>query len=94
MRAGGAPFSPGIARRLLARLRAPPGVPANVSSITDREAEILRILAKGLGISEVGIILTISQHTVVAHVKSIYRKLSVHSRGQAVFEATQLGLLK
>jgi DNA-binding CsgD family transcriptional regulator len=30
----------------------------------------------------------------VAHVKKIYRKLSVHSRGEAVFEATQLGLLR
>jgi len=39
-------------------------------------------------------VLGISAHTVVAHVKKIYRKLSVHSRGEAVFEATQLGLLK
>jgi DNA-binding CsgD family transcriptional regulator len=38
-------------------------------------------------------VLNISSHTVVAHVKKIYRKLAVHSRGEAVYEANQLGLL-
>jgi DNA-binding CsgD family transcriptional regulator len=47
-----------------------------------------------LSFADVGGVLGISAHTVVAHVKKIYRKLSVHSRGEAVFEATQLGLLK
>jgi DNA-binding CsgD family transcriptional regulator len=32
-------------------------------------------------------------HTVQTHIKNLYRKLAVHSRGEAVFEATQLGLL-
>jgi len=95
LRAGGAPISPSIARRLLARMRAPAEKPAaQVSPLTGREAEILRLVAKGLSFAEVGAALEISAHTVVAHVKKIYRKLSVHSRGEAVFEATQLGLLK
>jgi DNA-binding NarL/FixJ family response regulator len=95
LRAGGAPISPSIARRLLARMRAPAEKPAaQVSPLTEREAEILRLVAKGLSFAEVGGALEISAHTVVAHVKKIYRKLSVHSRGEAVFEATQLGLLK
>jgi DNA-binding NarL/FixJ family response regulator len=95
LRAGGAPISPSIARRLLARMRAPAEKPAaQVSPLTEREAEILRLVAKGLSFTEVGGALEISAHTVVAHVKKIYRKLSVHSRGEAVFEATQLGLLK
>jgi DNA-binding NarL/FixJ family response regulator len=96
LRAGGAPISPSIARRLLARMRAPADKPAaaGASPLTEREAEILRLVAKGLSFAEVGGALDISAHTVVAHVKKIYRKLSVHSRGEAVFEATQLGLLK
>jgi len=95
LRAGGAPISPSIARRLLARMRAPSDKPAaGTSPLSDREAEILRLVAKGLAFAEVAETLGISAHTVVAHVKKIYRKLAVHSRGEAVFEATQLGLLK
>jgi DNA-binding NarL/FixJ family response regulator len=95
LRAGGAPISPGIARRLLARMRSPADKPATgTSPLTEREAEILKLIAKGLSFADVGGVLGISAHTVVAHVKKIYRKLSVHSRGEAVFEATQLGLLK
>jgi len=97
LRAGGAPISPSIARRLLARMRAPaekPNTLGPASPLTEREAEILQLVAKGLSFADVGGALEISAHTVVAHVKKIYRKLSVHSRGEAVFEATQLGLLK
>jgi DNA-binding NarL/FixJ family response regulator len=104
LREGGAPISPSIARRLLERMRAPPAMPAAAgasaatvpepSPLTEREAGILRLVAKGLSFAEVGGALGISPHTVVAHVKKIYRKLSVHSRGEAVFEATQLGILK
>jgi DNA-binding NarL/FixJ family response regulator len=96
LRAGGAPISPSIARRLLARMRAPADKPAapQPSPLSEREAEILGLVAKGLSFAEVAAALDISAHTVVAHVKKIYRKLSVHSRGEAVFEATQLGLLK
>ncbi|MBA2411465.1 MAG: helix-turn-helix transcriptional regulator, partial [Burkholderiaceae bacterium] len=50
--------------------------------------------AKGMSFNEIGDILGISPHTVTAHIKKIYRKLAVHSRGEAVYEATQMGLLK
>ncbi|MGA8050449.1 MAG: response regulator transcription factor [Burkholderiales bacterium] len=99
LRAGGSPISPSIARRLLDRMRLPDGKAAGAAPqaqqgpLTEREAEILRLVAKGLSFAEVGAALAISSHTVVAHVKSIYRKLSVHSRGEAVFEASQMGLL-
>ena len=66
---------------------------AATSPLTEREVDILRLVAKGLSFNEVGDSLAISSHTVVTHVKKIYRKLAVHSRGEAVFEAGQMGLL-
>ncbi|MDN4589092.1 DNA-binding response regulator [Xenophilus aerolatus] len=105
---GGAPISPGIARRVLARFRvtlkpapgpadaqagAAPEARAAPTPLTARETELLRLTAKGLPFDEIGQLLGISPHTVVAHVKNIYRKLAVHSRSEAVYEASQLGLL-
>ena len=98
--AGGSAISPSIARRVLASFRIGAGksggatqAPAD-SPLSERETEILRMVAKGLSFDPIGGVLCISPHTVVAHVKKIYRKLAVHSRGEAVFEASQLGLLK
>ena len=104
--AGGSPISPSIARRVLARMRgapaptapAPaattvPAVAASASPLSQRETEILRYIAKGFSFETVGEVLGISPHTVVTHVKKIYRKLAVHSRGEAVYEASQMGLL-
>ena len=99
LRAGGSPISPSIARRVLARFRisaAPQPAPAKdaaPSPLTERETEILRLAAKGLSFETIGELTGISPHTVVAHVKKIYRKLAVHSRGEAVYEASQMGLL-
>lgn len=98
VRAGGSPISPSIARRILNRFRiapVPPPAPAPApeTPLSERETEILRLVAKGLSFDTVGEVLSISPHTVVTHVKKIYRKLAVHSRGEAVYEAGQLGLL-
>ena len=102
LRAGGSPISPSIARRVLARFRigtapTPAAQPAPreapPSPLTERETEILRLAAKGLSFETIGELTGISPHTVVAHVKKIYRKLAVHSRGEAVYEASQMGLL-
>ena len=84
---------------MLARFRigptpAPPSAARNEASpLSTRETEILRLVAKGFGFDTVGEVLGISPHTVVTHVKKIYRKLAVHSRGEAVYEAGQMGLL-
>lgn len=102
LRAGGSPISPSIARRVLASFRLgagkagspPDAIDALPSPLSEREAEILRMVAKGLSFDTIGTVLSISPHTVVTHVKKIYRKLAVHSRGEAVYEASQLGLLK
>jgi ATP/maltotriose-dependent transcriptional regulator MalT len=59
----------------------------------DREAQILGLVAKGFNFGEIGRLLDISTNTVRTHIYRIYRKLAVHSRGEAVFEAKKLGLL-
>jgi DNA-binding NarL/FixJ family response regulator len=72
----------------------PVRVPAeSATPLTARETELLRLAAKGLAFDTIGELLGISPHTVVAHARKIYRKLGVHSRAEAVYEATQLGLL-
>ena len=93
--AGGAPISPGVAGHILARVRAgataanpPPSGP-----LTDKETQVLSDLARGFSYKEVAQRQRISHHTVADHVKAIYRKLSVNSRSQAVFEAMQSGLI-
>lgn len=97
LREGGAPVSPVIARKILQRLgkaaAAAPQAPLQPSPVTEREIEMLRALAKGLSFNEIGDMYGISPHTVARHVKNIYKKLAVHSRGEAVYEATALGLL-
>jgi DNA-binding NarL/FixJ family response regulator len=99
LRAGGSPISPVIARLLLKQLR-PPHAPAPAgaevsgpAALSARESEILAMIAKGFSFAEIGKLLSVSTHTVTTHVKNIYRKLAVHSRGEAVYEATKMGLL-
>jgi DNA-binding NarL/FixJ family response regulator len=101
LHSGGSPISPLIARKVLARMRDPKSTditsndaaPAPDSILTKREAAILNLIARGDSYSEVARLLSVSVGTVQTHVKNIYGKLSVHSRGQAVFEAQRRGLL-
>ena len=96
LRAGGSPISPLIARQLLRRWRPAAGtVPAGDgdAGLSVRESEVLGLIAKGFNFAEIARLLTVSPHTITAHVKKIYQKLAVHSRGEAVYEATKMGLL-
>ena len=98
LRAGGSPISPLIARRLLRRFRRQdevtgPALDAQASGLTQRESEVLALIAKGFNFGEIARLLVVSPHTINAHVKKIYQKLAVHSRGEAVYEASQMGLL-
>ncbi|HEY0913449.1 MAG TPA: response regulator transcription factor [Solimonas sp.] len=99
MLAGGSPISPGVARYLLQRLQAPaaPKAPDTAADpatrLSARESDVLNLVAKGYAYAEIGAALDISVNTVGSHVKQIYRKLAVRSRGEAVFEAIQRGLI-
>ena len=96
--AGGAPMSPSAAAYLLERLKGQEVIrkPDNPDAgpLTPREVELLELFARGLSYKQAARDLDISPLTVGNHVKSIYRKLAVHSRGEAVYEAVKTGQLK
>lgn len=101
LRGGGAPMSPVIARMVLAKVRdgkkeitANSAQTASTTSLTKREAAILDLIAQGDSYGEVAKLLSVSVGTVQTHIKNIYGKLAVHSRGEAVFEAHRRGLLQ
>ena len=100
---GGSPMSPLIARKVLARalqreapvlVAAVSGKLAPGSALTKRESETLGLIARGYTYEEVARLLSVSLSTVQSHIRGIYRKLAVNSRGEAVFEAHKLGLLQ
>lgn len=100
LRSGGAPMSPVIARLVLKRFRPQAPAPARAADPDDswvlptpRELLMLTRIAQGFSYAEIGALEGISRHTVHAHVKNVYGKLSVHSRTEAVFEANRLGLI-
>ena len=64
-----------------------------VPLLSGRELEVLGMIARGFSYVEISKLQSISVHTVQTHIKSLYRKLAVHSKNEAVFEATKLGLL-
>lgn len=91
---GEPPLSPAIARRMIAHFNAGgPGSGPEVA-LTPRETEVLRLVAKGFTQLEIAGHLGLSRHTVVDHVKSLYRKLNVSSRAEAALEATRRGLVR
>ena len=95
---GGAPIDPFIARPILELLPAPsaeaPGAPPPPENrLSERENEILRLVADGLSNREIAEQLFLSHYTVESHVKRVYRKLAVSSRTGAVREARSRGWL-
>jgi ATP/maltotriose-dependent transcriptional regulator MalT len=61
--------------------------------LTAREADVLRLLARGLTYTQVSDTLGVSLHTVTTHIKNVYRKLEVHSARAAIWRALELKLL-
>lgn len=104
MKAGGSPISPMVARRVLAKyairqagaapaLPAAPPPDAERPPLSRREQEVLAMIARGFTYQEIAKLQGVSVHTVQAHIKSLYGKLAVHSKMEAVFEATRMGML-
>jgi LuxR family maltose regulon positive regulatory protein len=67
--------------------------PALPEPLTDRELQVLRLLALGLSSTEVAEQLVISVETVRSYIKAIYRKLDVHSRREAIEKAERARLI-
>ncbi|MDO9403709.1 MAG: response regulator transcription factor [Polaromonas sp.] len=100
-------LSPSIAVRMLQHFRAVvPAAAAVVSTpapgvshdlplrqLTEREVDVLRLIAKGYKVPEVAPLLGLSAHTVSSYVRDIYRKLGISSRAEAAMEAARRGLV-
>lgn len=97
LRDGGSPLSPLVARQLLNKLQcrnANDTVPIGESTkLTRRERDVLEMIAKGFSYVETSQICGVTSTTVHSHLKSIYRKLEVHSKTEAVHEARRLNLI-
>ena len=89
VRAGGSYLEPRVASKLMAELSSPRPAPA----LSEREREVLRLVADGLPTKQIAQALTISERTVKFHVNSIFQKLGADNRAQAVALAAQRGLL-
>lgn len=92
---GGSPISPAIARHVLNILTSLPPDTAQTddSSLTEREVEILRAVARGYKRREIADNLGISAGTVGNHITNIYRKLEVKSNIEAIARAAKIGVL-
>jgi DNA-binding NarL/FixJ family response regulator len=91
---GGAPIDSGVAKYILATLKAPPHKEESLPALSDREMEILTLVAKGHLKKEIGEMLGISVYTVVTHTGHIYQKLNVANAPSAIDKAHTLGLFK
>lgn len=97
---GGSPISPAIARHLLRHFQRRVGTavsarpPGSVPELSAREHEVLALLARGFRVGEIAERLDISAHTVTTHVRNLYKKLEVSSRGEAIYAAMSHGLLR
>ncbi|HEV8324361.1 MAG TPA: response regulator transcription factor [Myxococcota bacterium] len=101
---GGAPLTPGVARQVLDLVRAgrlpalaAPGVRAaetvDAPVLTSREQEVLRGLVRGLSYKQIAAELSLSLDTVRSHIKSLYKKLQVHSIAEAISRTLHAKLL-
>jgi DNA-binding NarL/FixJ family response regulator len=86
--AGQVHLAPKAAARLMREVRAP----ENPQALTERETDVLRLLADGKANKEIAVILVIGEQTVKTHVSNILAKLGVQSRTQAALYAAQIGL--
>ncbi|WP_077796221.1 response regulator transcription factor [Streptomyces sp. JHA26] len=97
--AGDALLAPGITRRLLtefSRLREPPRAPLKerVAGLTERETEVLALIAQGLSNAEIATRLVVAEQTVKTHVGRILVKLGLRDRTQAAVFAYESGLVR
>jgi DNA-binding NarL/FixJ family response regulator len=95
---GDALLAPSVTRRLLDRFAGDLAEPAppveDLEELTEREAEVLRLVALALSNSEIAARLVLTEATVKTHVSSVLRKLGLRDRVQAVVFAYDVGLVR
>ena len=91
-------LAPAVTRRLVERFvrRPPPGTttPPELAELTNREQEVLQLIARGLSNSEIAAALFLSEGTVKTHVNRVFRKLELRDRVHAVLFAYETGLVQ
>lgn len=94
---GGAPMSPEIARKVLSRFRklgpAAPAAGEGSEALSPQETRLLALIAAGSSYREAAVELDVSINTVRTHIRSIYEKLQVHTKSEAVAKAMRSGLI-
>jgi prevent-host-death family protein len=95
---GDALLAPSITRRLIERYVQPPAAPSGsieaLGSLTPRETEVLRLVARGMSNAEIADMLVVSEATAKTHVAAILGKLDLRNRAQAVVLAYESGLVR
>ncbi|AXB43125.1 response regulator [Amycolatopsis albispora] len=92
--AGNALFAPSVTRRLVREFAARgPSPGTRVGELTERETEVLRLVAKGLSNQEIAAALVIAEQTAKTHVSRVFAKLGVRDRAQAVIAAYESGVV-
>ncbi|MFD9485497.1 response regulator [Streptomyces sp. NPDC059991] len=97
--AGDALLSPGVTKRLIAEFSRTVGAPRaplkdRVATLTERETEVLSLIAQGLSNAEIAAALTVAEQTVKTHVSRILVKLALRDRTQAAVFAYETGLVR
>jgi len=94
--AGGSPLTPSVARSIVAHVRsaAPPSPAATQNwNLSEREMDVLRQLVDGRSYKQIGAALNVSIDTVRTHLRHVYRKMQVHSAGEAISRAIKSGVV-
>ncbi|MFL7809687.1 MAG: response regulator [Anaerolineae bacterium] len=91
---GESSLHPTIARKLIGELHRPSGPPPGGEELTEREVEVLSLVAQGLSNQEIADQLVVSERTVRKHVSNILGKLHLANRTQATLYAIQTGIAK
>jgi DNA-binding NarL/FixJ family response regulator len=85
-------FGPAIADQMQRFFQSTPGTPTPFPELTDRETEVLRLVAARNSNAEIANLLYLSNKTVRNHISNIFTKLQVHSRTEAIQRGNEAGL--
>lgn len=85
-------ISPSVARRIMEHFRLTGPIVSQEAQLTEREAEVLGLISRGLRNAEVATEMGIAESTVAGYIKIVYRKLGIGSRAEAAWHANRLGL--